>query len=257
MLASGSGGNAVLVRAGELCMLVDAGLPIDELEKRLAAVRVPLHRLDAIALTHGHLDHARASGLLSKKSGARLYCSQSVMSNASVRGARAMHVLPGRGTVSVRARQGRDELLLTSIPLPHDAEPTFAFRLEHGGRRAAVCTDMGEFERGAAAGLADVEVLVLEFNHDPELLAKGPYSPALKRRVGGPRGHLSNAQAAEVLRACAGASLHTLILAHLSRTNNRPEMALASARSVLGELGLGEVLVLVAEQDGPGPSLEV
>ena len=65
MLASGSGGNAVLVRAGELCMLVDAGLPIDELEKRLAAVRVPLHRLDAIALTHGHLDHARASGLLS------------------------------------------------------------------------------------------------------------------------------------------------------------------------------------------------
>ena len=257
MLGSGSGGNAVLVRAGELSLLVDAGLPIDELEQRLAAVRLPLHRLDAIVLTHGHLDHARAAGLLSRKSGARLYCSQSMMSNASVRGARAFHALPGHGAVTLRARHGRDELALTSIPLPHDAEPTFAFRLEHDGRRAAICTDMGEPERGAARGLMDVELLVLEFNHDERMLASGPYTPALKRRVGGPRGHLSNEQAAEVLRWCAGAKLRTLVLAHLSATNNRPELALASAQRVLTELGLADVRVLVADQGQPGPSLEV
>lgn len=263
VLASGSGGNAVLVRAGELCLLVDAGLPIDELERRLAAVRLPPQRLDAIALTHGHLDHARSAGLLAKKSGARLYCSESVMSNASVRAARAFHALPGNGTVSVRARHGRDELALTSIALPHDAEPTLAFRLEHAGRRAAICTDMGEPERGAAAALSDVELLVLEFNHDPEMLARGPYSEALKRRVGGPRGHLSNAQAAEVLRMAARAAngrapvLHTLVLAHLSATNNRPELALASARGALEECSLAHARVLVAEQDRPGPSLEV
>jgi phosphoribosyl 1,2-cyclic phosphodiesterase len=177
------------------------------------------------------------------------------------------------GTVIVRARAGRDELALRSIALPHDADPTLAFRLEHGGRRAAICTDMGSPERGVAQALADVELLMLEFNHDPDMLAQGPYTPALKRRVGGPRGHLSNAQAAEVLRWSAqptngagapngspgtnGAALHTLVLAHLSRTNNRPLLALASAREVLAELGLAHVRVLVAEQDHPGPSLEV
>ncbi len=262
MLASGSGGNAVLVRAGEIALLVDAGLALDELEQRLAAVRLAPQRLDAIALTHGHLDHARAAGQLARKCGARLYCSENVMSNASVRGARAFHALAVGGTVTIRARQGRDELALHSIPLPHDAEPTLAFRLEHAGRRAAICTDMGAPEHAAALALADVELLVLEFNHDAELLARGPYSDALKRRVGGPRGHLSNAQAAQVLRWAARApgrapALHTLVLAHLSATNNRPELALASAHGVLQELGLERVRVLVAEQDRPGPSLEV
>lgn len=262
MLASGSGGNAVLVRAGELTLLVDAGLALDELEKRLEAARLGPRRLDAIALTHGHLDHARAAGELARKCGARLYCSESVMSNASVRGAKTFHALPVGGTVTIHARQGRDELTLQAIPLPHDAEPTLAFRLEHAGRRAAICTDMGAPERSAAQALADVELFVLEFNHDAEMLARGPYSDALKRRVGGPRGHLSNAQAAEVLRWAVGAKgkppvLHTLVLAHLSATNNRPELALASARGVLHELGLERVRILVAEQDRPGPSLEV
>src|SRR5262245_25400250 len=154
VLASGSGGNAVLVRAGELCLLVDAGLPIDELEKRLDAARVPPHRLDAIALTHGHLDHARSAGLLARKCGARVYCSTAMMANASVRQAPTLHALAVGGTVTVRARLGQDELALSSIPLPHDADPTVAFLLEHAGRRAAVCTDMGSPDRDAARALS-------------------------------------------------------------------------------------------------------
>src|SRR5262245_44700523 len=115
MLASGSAGNAVLVRAGELNLLVDAGLPIDVLEKRLAEARLPLARLDAILLTHGHLDHARSAGLLSRKSGARVYCSEGVMSNASLRRAASYHALTVGGEVVVRARRGLDELLVRSI----------------------------------------------------------------------------------------------------------------------------------------------
>jgi phosphoribosyl 1,2-cyclic phosphodiesterase len=257
MLASGSGGNAVLVRAGELCLLVDAGLPIDELERRLLAAGVPPHRLDAIALTHGHLDHARAAGLLSHKSGARVYCSESLMSNASVRRARGLHALRVGGSVTLRARRGVDELLLHAIPLPHDAEPTLAFRLEHAGRRAAVCTDMGSPDPAAARALAGLHLFVLEFNHDPELLAHGPYTSALKRRVGGPRGHLSNAEAAQVLAWAAGPELHTLVLAHLSAINNRPELALARARAALEGAGCGGVRLEVAEQGRIGPSLPV
>lgn len=257
VLASGSGGNAVLVRAGELCLLVDAGLAIDELERRLEAARVPLHRLDAIALTHGHLDHARSAGLLAGKCNARIYCNAALMSNASLRGGKALHAIGAGTRTAIRARAGADVLVLGAIPLPHDAEPTFAFRLEHGGRVAAICTDMGAPDRAAAQALRGAHLLVLESNHDPDLLAAGHYSDALKRRVAGPRGHLSNAEAAEVLRLAAGTELHTLVLAHLSAANNRPELAEGSARAVLAALDLRAVRVLVAAQDRVGPSLEV
>ena len=264
VLGSGSGGNAVLVRAGELNCLVDAGLPIDELERRLAQAHVPPHRLDAIALTHGHLDHARAAGLLSEKSGARVYCSERLMSNASLRRARAFHALPVGGSLAIRARRGpahalvhHDELLLSAILLPHDADPTLAFRLDHAGRTAAICTDMGHPERAAAQALAGAHLLVLEFNHDPGMLARGPYTSALKRRVAGPRGHLSNAEAAEVLRWALAPELATLVLAHLSATNNRPELALACARAALAEAGRPDVRLVVAEQERVGPMLEV
>lgn len=256
VLSSGSQGNAVLVRAGELHLLVDAGLPIDELERRLEAARMPLHRLDAIALTHGHLDHARSAGLLARKTGARIYCSERVMSNASIKRARSFHVLSVGSPLAIRARQGNDELLLHAIPLPHDAEPTYAFRLEHGGRLAAICTDMGRPEPDVARALAGVHLLALEFNHDSGLLARGPYSDALKRRVGGPRGHLSNDEAAQVLAWAADPRLHTVVLAHLSATNNRAELALACARAALDSLGHTEVRLIVAEQDRIGPSLE-
>lgn len=257
MLSSGSGGNAVLVRAGELNLLVDAGLALDELERRLGAARLLPQRLDAIALTHGHLDHARSAGLLSRKTGARVYCSERMMSNASVRRARSFHALAVGSALTLSARVGRDELALEAIPLPHDAEPTFAFRLEHQGRRAAVCTDMGRPDHGVARALAGVHLLVLEFNHDATLLATGPYSDSLKRRVGGPRGHLSNEEAAQVLAWAAAPELHTVILAHLSATNNRPDLALASARAALETVGRGDVRLLVAEQDRVGASLAV
>ncbi len=257
VLSSGSQGNACLVRAGELTLLVDAGLPLDELERRLARAGVPLHRLDAIALTHGHLDHARAAGDLARKSGARVFCSERLMSNASVRRARGFSALRIGSAVEVRSRRGSDVLLLHAVPVPHDAEPTVAFRLEHEGRRAVVATDLGEPGDGLGEALAGAHLLLLEFNHDPELLARGPYSFPLKRRIAGSRGHLSNRQAAELLRSLAGPELHTLLVAHLSAVNNTPELASAAAVAALAGLGLGAVQVLLAAQDQIGPNLRV
>ena len=257
VLASGSGGNCALVRAGALSLLVDAGMPADELLRRLEAARLAPGQVDAIALTHGHLDHARGAGMLARKCRARVYCNQRMMRSRSVRRAPSLATLTIGSPQVVRASRGDDELTLLAVPVPHDADPTVALRLEHRGRTIVHVTDMGAPDAGVARALAGAHVLSLEFNHDPRMLADGPYPAALKRRVAGPRGHLSNAEAATVLRALAGPELHTVVLTHISVTNNTPELAGRSAHEALAALGRTDVRVLVAEQDAIGPIVTV
>ena len=257
VLASGSGGNSTLVRAGELRLLVDAGLPARELAERLERAREPLHRLDHVVLSHGHLDHARGAGELARLSGAWLHCSERMLRNASVRRAPRLAQLAIGRPRELAGRRGDDRVLLRTVRIPHDAEPTVAFAIEHRGRRLAIVTDMGSPDPHAAQALAGAHVLLLEFNHDPALLRDGPYSDALKRRIAGPLGHLSNDQAATMLGWLAGPELHTLVLVHLSRTNNTPLHALAAAREALERAGRPDVRVLVAEQDAVGPNVDV
>ena len=264
VLSSGSAGNAALVRAGETHLLLDAGLPVDELYARFEAARVQPARLDHVALTHGHLDHARASGQLSKKTGATVHCCERLMRNGSLRGARRLAALTVGSDTRLEGRFGDDGLSLRPVLIPHDAEPTVAFRIEHtqpeerGGTRVAVLvTDMGRPDPHVARALAGAHVAILEFNHDPAMLSRGPYTAKLKRRVAGDRGHLSNAQAAEMLERMAGPELHTVVLAHLSLTNNTAELAEAAARQALERAGRTNVRVLVASQDEPGPNLAV
>lgn len=257
ILGSGSKGNSALVRAGDTHLLVDAGLSLRELDRRLHDARVSASRLDHIALTHGHLDHARSAGGLAKRCGARLSCCEALMKNASVVRAPRFSTLRIGSTHTIEGSRGDDGLRLHAVKIPHDAEPTVAFRLEHEGRAAVFLTDIGRPDRNVAKRLAGAHVLVLEFNHDLERLANGPYPAPLKRRVAGDGGHLSNDQAADLLPRLVGAELHTLVLAHLSETNNTPELAEASARRALEDLGRGDVEVLVANQYEIGPNIAV
>ena len=143
------------------------------------------------------------------------------------------------------------------VTLPHDCDPTVAFRIESNSRVVVVLTDMGHPNADVARALSGAHVLLLEFNHDTQLLNEGPYPAALKRRIAGAQGHLSNSEAGEMLRRMAGEELHTLILAHLSRENNTPELARSAAQEILAEAGLEHVNVLVASQDEIGPNIEV
>ena len=259
-LSSGSNGNAALVRAGETNVLLDAGLPLPELEERLLAARVAPQRVGHIALTHGHLDHARSAGLLARKTGARVHCCESLMRNASLRKAPRLARLTvgGRTTLEVSGGSTCGETLsLEPVAIPHDADPTVAFRLEHRGRVAVLVTDMGRVARQPALRLSGAHVLLLEFNHDLELLQHGPYPAQLKKRIAGPHGHLSNDEACDMLRLLIGPELHTLVLAHLSIVNNTPERAFDKARAALRALGREDVRVLIAGRDEVGPNIEV
>ena len=195
---------------------------------------------------------------MARQHGAILHCAQAMMGNASIRRAKRLSTLPIGPRFALEGPRGERDVEVTAVPLPHDCSPTVAFRFDQGDSRAVILTDMGHADQGIAAQLAGANVLVLEFNHDEHMLERGPYPFALKRRIAGPAGHLSNAQAASMLMHLASERLHTLVLAHLSATNNTAELALEAAHGCLARLGLaGRVRVLVASQDQSGEPIAV
>lgn len=258
ILSSGSEGNSALVRAGETTLLVDAGLPRTEMEARMEAARLAPGAVDHVLVTHGHLDHARSAGVIARRERATLHCSETLMRQSSVRRATLLAAITVDQPFDVESRRGGDPVRLTPVPLPHDCDPTVAYKVEHGGRTAVILTDIGRPCEDVARRLSGAHVLALEFNWDPALMETGPYPAVLRKRITGDRGHLSNEQAARMLELLAGPELHTLVIAHISQKTNRPELALEAAHGVLERLGLASrVRVIVADQHAPLESLEV
>lgn len=256
-LSSGSEGNATLIRAGELSLLVDAGLTARELYKRFEDARVTPRLIDHVLVTHGHLDHCRSAGIIGKRHEAIVHCAENIMRNRALLRSPKLAVLRPGSRVEVANIKTGDKVGISTIPVPHDCDPTVAFKLDHEDRVVVVLTDIGEPRKEVADQLRGAHVLLLEFNYDPEALAAGPYPEILQRRIRGGRGHLSNEQAATMLEWLAGPELHTLVIIHVSRKNNSPDIALDVAKRKLEELGLTHVKVLVASQDEIGPNLAV
>jgi phosphoribosyl 1,2-cyclic phosphodiesterase len=257
VLSSGSGGNSILVRHGDACVLVDAGLPAVDMDARLEAARIGLGGIHMIAVTHGHLDHTRSAGILARRWRVPVACAPAIQSNAAVRRSKNLATFSPTHPVVVDAGAGSPPLELHAVVIPHDASPTYAIRIQAGDKRAVVVTDMGRPDQDVARQLANADLLYLEFNYDEQMLANGPYPAKLKHRIRSGGGHLSNEQSATMLRWLASERLHTLVLGHLSEKNNTPELALATARATLNEMELDHVDVHVAEQHAVGPNLAV
>ncbi|MDE0913612.1 MAG: MBL fold metallo-hydrolase [Planctomycetota bacterium] len=260
VLSSGSKGNSTLVRAGETALLVDSGLSGKEMRARLSTAGMGPRSLDHLLITHAHLDHSRSASSIARSHDATVHCALANMEHRSLSRAPRYHTLDVGGEHRFEAEAGEDPeqaLRYASVPLPHDCDPTVAYRLEHRGRVLCVVTDLGIVRDDVVRALQGAHVLVLEFNYDPHMLDTGPYPAALRRRVSGNRGHLSNQQAAEMLVQLAGPNLHTLVLAHLSAKNNTPELALEAAHGALRKAGREGVEVIVASQHVIGDNLEV
>jgi phosphoribosyl 1,2-cyclic phosphodiesterase len=270
VLASGSAGNASLVETGGFGLLVDAGLGPRQLAARLTAVGASWQDVHAVVLTHTHSDHWSNPTLAHlHRRGLPLYCHpdhQGVLGTYSA----AFAALRSAGLVHDYEAGGEFMLSpgLRCLPLPvrHDGGPTFGFRLEAagdlfgGGLSLAYLADLGCWDAGLAAALGDVDVLALEFNHDVGMQYASGRQPRLIARVLGDDGHLSNVQAAalmrEVLRRSAPERLRHVVQLHLSRDCNRPALAAAAAREVVAETPW-EVEVHTARQDAPGPRLQL
>lgn len=223
LLASGSSGNATLFEAGGKTILVDGGISPEALTRSLMRLSVPSP--SAVIITHAHGDHVGEAVALAEAFALTVYVTES--------SARVLRL----GSAKVRiygARQPFDVagFDVAPLPLPHDAAQV-ALVVAHAGRSAAIVTDLGEVPPALEAHVAGCDLLCLESNHDEDMLARGPYPAFLKRRVASSRGHLSNRQAHAFI-ARLSPRTRALGLVHLSRTNNRPDLALASARDALG-----------------------
>lgn len=234
-LGSGSEGNALLVEtddgASSCRVLVDCGFGLREAERRLRALGCEPGELSAIVVTHEHGDHVGGVFRLAEAHGIPVHLTHGTLQGCGRVGRAEALVRIVDPHLSFEVGAFRIE----PVPVPHDAREPVQYVFDDGRSRLGVLTDLGHGTPHVVRALSRLDALVLECNHDPQMLADNPaYPPVLKRRIGGPWGHLANAEAARILGAIDRGRLRTVVAAHLSQQNNRPELARQALAAVLG-----------------------
>lgn len=245
VLGSGSAGNSVLVEGPKGSLLIDAGFSCRNIEQRMRSVGAEARSLKAVLLTHEHGDHCRGVRQLVKRFKLKLYGTQRTFYGAAIRRLAHEEVVLDRPFLVAG-------LEVTAFPIAHDARDPVGYVLEDpSGARLGIASDLGCVTQRSWRSLLDLDALILESNHDSHLLETGPYPFALKRRVASRTGHLSNADAASAVATLVSERLHTVVPFHLSRTNNRAEIAREAITLALTAEGAEGVEVVVSDQDVP------
>ncbi|WP_231731191.1 MBL fold metallo-hydrolase [Lampropedia cohaerens] len=248
-LASGSSANATLVEghrgSGDArCFraLIDCGLNLRQLRERLACDGLAPEDLHAIFVTHEHSDHVGACFELAAKWHIPLWTSYGTWLAAGAPQAcsNELHIVRDGQAFAWGAMQ------VVPFTVPHDAREPLQLRITQGGCSLALLTDLGHVTGHVRAHVSDCQAVLLEFNHEPHMLAASRYPAFLKRRIAGRQGHLSNEAAAELLGQMAGENLRHVVAGHLSRQNNRPDLAAEWIAEVIGHAPIG---VHIASQD--------
>jgi phosphoribosyl 1,2-cyclic phosphodiesterase len=226
-------------------VLVDCGFPAREFEARCAVLDFEPASLDAILVTHEHGDHMRGVGAVARRYGVPVWMSHGTWHGAEYGRMPALELFSGHaGSFRI------DAMEITPVPVPHDAREPTQFVIAVDGLRLGLLTDLGSITPRVVEAFDGVDALLLECNHDPHMLANGPYPPSLQRRVGGSYGHLANAQAADFLRRIDHGRLRHLVAAHLSEKNNHPDLAREALAGVSTELdGCLSLLIQDAASD--------
>jgi len=226
-LGSGSRGNATLVEAGATLVMIDCGFSCRETERRLARLGRTPQDLSALLVTHEHGDHLRGIVPLARKHNLPVWLTRGTCQMLQDDKRPALHYFDGHSSFTI------GDLQIRPFTVPHDAREPCQFTFEDGSRRFGMLTDTGRITPHIVDCLGGCDALLLECNHDADMLAQGPYSTALKHRVGGPLGHLSNAQAGALLAQLDSSRLQHVVAAHISDKNNTPDLARQALAGVL------------------------
>lgn len=251
ILASGSTGNATLISTSRARVLFDAGISRRELYKRLAAVSIDPAEISAVVVSHEHSDHVCGLHMLLKhqqsqrRSPLPLYCNPRTHATLDWK-----EFAPAVELVEVGTRFAVADLEIDTFTIPHDATDPVGFVVRAEGQCLGLLTDLGYVPDSVRFHLAGANFLLLESNHDLEMLKVGPYPWSVKQRVMGRNGHLSNDVAAAFVAESLSSDLHTLVLGHLSDNNNHPAIARLTMENALNGTNLRPRLE-VAERAGP------
>jgi len=218
-LGSGSRGNSALVEAGTTCIMLDCGFSVRQTQQRLARLGRSPSDIDALLVTHEHSDHASGVGAMARRHGIRVF-----MTPGTYAGCRDQDI-PTLSMLNCHAPLEIGDIRIAPVPVPHDAREPCQFVFESSGLRLGVLTDAGHVTRHMLDAYQGCDTLMLECNHDLEMLARGPYPPALRQRVGGKLGHLNNTQAARMVADLRGSGLGRVLAAHVSEKNNTHALA--------------------------------
>lgn len=247
VLASGSKGNACYVETSKARIIIDAGLSARETIKRLDLIEIQPEKIDGLFITHEHSDHIKGAGPLARRLDIPVYINGLTMNRCRKR--------LGNLSTPVTLQTGQSitihDLQIETFTKCHDAADPIGLIISSNGSRLGILTDVGRSTRLIEDRLRKCNGLILEFNHDPEMLMDGPYPLDLKRRVKGPDGHLSNQQACDLLEAVSHPDLSLLVLAHISDVNNMPDIARKKAGEGLARCGLKTTKIIISSQDRP------
>lgn len=254
VFGSGSQGNALAIRSGATLLLVDCGFSCRELERRMAACDVCADDVTALLFTHDHTDHCKGIATFHKRHPqVPLYAN----GNTADAIATLTGVDDGWRVFETAEPFAIGDVDVTSFSIPHDAADTVGYLFSDENASLFVGTDMGVPTLPVKYALARATCAVLESNHDPTLLACSDRPVSLKQRISGRCGHLSNHDAANLVREVAPPRLRTLLLAHLSRPCNAPHLALESMREALKDIGRADVALAALDQDEPSDLYEI
>lgn len=248
-LASGSSGNCAVVSDGRVHILIDAGISARRITQGLRALGVEPRHLAGVLITHEHADHVNGLEVLCKQTGAPLYTAEPT--------AFALCGKWGALTERFRVFEPGQRFAVQGLEVgtfanSHDCACPVGYSVTDGRRKLALCTDTGVVTPQAREGVGGANTFIGEFNYDPDMLRTGPYPVYLKERIRGGRGHLSNEMGGELAAWAGSLGATRVVLAHLSRENNRPGLALAAAERALSGLGLRpgrDVELLAAPRD--------
>ncbi|AOE50064.1 MBL fold metallo-hydrolase [Kangiella sediminilitoris] len=239
-LGSGSKGNSTIIATKEATVMVDCGFTLKETTRRLERLGVPPTSLDAILVTHEHQDHISGVGPLSRKFNIPVWSTRGSLLSGKCGNLKSYSIIEGFESFDIL------DLSVTPLSVPHDAREPCQYLFKAHNKQLAVLTDLGSYTPELVEALKNSHGLLLECNHDEDMLWNGPYPRSLKQRVGGPLGHMSNRQAIELLKQVFSDNLQLLIASHISEQNNCPKLV---RERVAESINWPQENIIIAEQN--------
>lgn len=238
-LGSGSSGNCYYLSTETTAILIDVGLGIRTLKRHFQTFGLSFSRISAVLITHDHADHIKSVGKLAAEFDIPIYSTEAVHEGVARNYCVSPHLKPEQKRFLEKDKPlDIGDLHITPFAVPHDSNDCVGYCVEAGGVRFCLITDIGHVTERVKEEVNKANYLVLESNHDTEMLMAGPYPAHLKGRISGPDGHLSNREAAELLANSSSPALHHAWLCHLSEENNHPELARKTVDAVLRSYGI-------------------